>query len=122
MENFYEIGDYLSDVLWEHFLEKYCERTINEKDQQEVTVNLYYIQPYSSNISFATFCQILKVYVSFQKEEVIVEFDRSFIVENKILDFSLDDCSPKYVTVFRFFFKNAIEVFYFKDKYDEMMQ
>lgn len=129
MENYYEILDCLASKLWESLLQRYCEIKINDKHQKVLTINLYYIQMDLYNIRFATFCSILKIYILSLKEDVIVQFDKSSMEGNKISYYNyyhryytLKDCDSEYITVFRFYFKNAVEVFYAKDEYDSTQE
>lgn len=125
MENYYRIVDCLSDSLWKNCLQRYCDRKINNNGEQILILNLRLVELHLFDMSFVTFCLMIKCYISFTKQRIILQFDRSLTQRNKFTCYghyynfhNLEECDTKYVHVFGFYFKDAIEIFDNKKIYE----
>lgn len=126
MKNYQASFDCLNAYLWENYVGRYCDRKFN-KDQQILIVNLVQLESELFDICFSKFCLILKIYISLQRENVTVQYNRSYERRDKIIycgcyySFSnLEECDPKYVKAFLSYFKSAVEVI--ESKYAKRME
>lgn len=91
-----------------------------------ITVNLYYIQLNLYNVTFSNFLSNFESLLFSEKQDIILQLDKSSLLSSKIDEYYdryylSEECNPEYIEVFRFFFKQATEIFYSKDKYDKII-